>query len=1184
MYLKSLTLKGFKSFADKTHMAFDSGLNVVVGPNGSGKSNVSDAILWVLGEQSAKMLRGAQMEDVIFSGSSARNPVGVAEVTLVLDNSDHTIPIDFSELGITRRMFRSGESEYLINNSPARLMDITDILHDSGLGKDTHSIISQGKLDSILASRPEDRRSLIEEAADISKHQRRRNRAERKLKQMDENLARAKVVHKEIMRQLKPLERQVDKARAAKELQDQLDDLEIMLYVDDLRILQAEYERLNKRQQEADAAIELAQYRYDEKVAELEKLQSMLEQKGLFVGDLGEQRRRMQDQLGRMDSDMRLLEEKGKNMVSRLSEMRLSLSTMEKSKQDSAKELEMLESELASITGELAELESQADDLQIRAREAQEERRRLDQEINRLTKAERAASHDVDAIQLQLAKLQEQIKHAEVEDSMYASRLEQIAEQRSILETEREQLESRGAKLSDDFEEAQKETERLTAALSELVEQTKAAREQESATRLSLSEKSATMAALEAQEKAARATNPLLKSMSVHPAMQGIRLSSLADVIRVDSEYEELLEQLLPDALASFIAPDDDTKARVAHLAQELFHDSGIVHVLSSTQVSTEPQSDPAPGATSLLDVIHLDKTSPNAAALEALLGSYMLVEDLDAALTAHEMSPEYCYVCKTAERVLPTGEVIIGKLQAASQGAFERKRELREISAQITELEQALASSEQSRIELESKQTQAQEDLAQNKRAVAELLGEKSAADAELARLTQQVTRLSSEEASITKTRDEAREKSKSARDEIETLEDELEGAQDFARELLEQLQDTQGAHEQAIKSSGKLSHELGDTRTKLAAAREREKSYTRRVEILRATLLELNQKLKLTDETARALEIVRHRVEPLHEQLSAMHDAAQAWARRLKDRASLAEADSDSLKQTISEAKEAQASAQAQLEKEKSTASGLQVDRGKLEVQVEQAIQAIVATGAILDDALTIAAPENREETERQVSSLKRQLKDIGPVNAVAMDEFTKLKERADHIGEQVQDLESARMSLRKITAAIERKMRARFLLVFEQVNQNFADVFKLLFPGGHAHLELTDPDHLSETGVEIIAQPRGKKISKMSLMSGGEKSLVALALLFAVYQTRTVPFYVFDEVEAALDDSNLSRLLDAIERLKESTQLIVISHQRRTMEQADVLYGVSMQADGVSHVISQRLDVQTGKVVDA
>ena len=274
----------------------------------------------------------------------------------------------------------------------------------------------------------------------------------------------------------------------------------------------------------------------------------------------------------------------------------------------------------------------------------------------------------------------------------------------------------------------------------------------------------------------------------------------------------------------------------------------------------------------------------------------------------------------------------------------------------------------------------------------------------------------------------------------------------------------------------------------------------------------------------------------------------------------------------------------ASAELEEARTASTAVKVDLGKLEVQVQTAVNAIVATGAVLDEALECPPPEDRDEAERRADSLRSQIESIGPVNAVAMDEYLRLKERYDYIDEQVRDLEDARVSLRKITAAIDRKMRNRFLTVFERVNANFSEIFALLFPGGQAHIEMTDPDNPSETGIEIVAQPRGKRLSKMMLMSGGEKSLTALALLFAVYKVRTVPFYVFDEVEAALDDSNLSKLLDAIEQLKSSTQLIVISHQRRTMEQADVLYGVSMQADGVSHVVSQRLDRETGKVVDA
>ena len=403
-------------------------------------------------------------------------------------------------------------------------------------------------------------------------------------------------------------------------------------------------------------------------------------------------------------------------------------------------------------------------------------------------------------------------------------------------------------------------------------------------------------------------------------------------------------------------------------------------------------------------------------------------------------------------------------------------------------------------------------------------------------------------------------------------------------AEALAEELKQRSGEQQEAAREAGRANHELSDARLELAMAKERVANLRTRTADCMSRVSELEQKISATERASRSLDVVRLRVDPLHDRYQAIRERALDWAARLKDRASLAEADSDSLKRTIGEAKEAVNAASAELERAKTAAADVRVDKGKLEVQVEGAINAITATGAILDEALKIPAPDDREVAERQVASLRRQIEGIGPVNEVAMDEYLRLKERADYISEQVEDLEGARNSLRKINAAIDRKMRNRFLVVFDKVNQNFGEIFSLLFPGGTAHIEMTDPDNLAETGIEIVAQPRGKRISKMMLMSGGEKSLTALALLFAVYRVRTVPFYVFDEVEAALDDSNLSKLLDAIEQLKETTQLIVISHQRRTMEQADVLYGVSMQADGVSHVVSQRLDQATGKVVDA
>ena len=1178
MYLKSLTLKGFKSFADRTHMVFDPGLTVVVGPNGSGKSNVSDAILWVLGEQSAKQLRGQAMEDVIFSGSSARSAVGVAEVTLVLDNSDRTLPIDFAEVGITRRMYRSGESEYLINGAPSRLMDVQDILHDSGLGKDTHSIISQGKLDSILSSRPEERRALIEEAADISKHRRRKERSQKKLVSMDENLARAKVLAREIARQLRPLERQVDKAQRARQLEEELKGLEIQLAVDDLRRLQEDHALLASRGKEADAVCELAQYRLDEKSAELEKLQSLLEQKGLFVGDLGEQRRRMQDQLGRMDADMRLLEEKGKNMVARLSDLRMQLSSMEKQRADAAAEHEEVAGGLSDARVREASLREDVRELEEAASAAGERRRAIDEELSAITADERAARGEADRETLAYAKLEDQIASAEVEDQMFASRLEQLDETVRTTEEAVAERTERAEDLEAALSDARERESGLATAIAGHAGALSAARDEHAEAQRALSSATATLDALRAVDTDVELASPLVAALAADEARVRCRL---ADLVDADPAVESLVERLLGDDLAALVVAGSDDVTTLVERALSMADKDGAAAIVSTAPAGRAPVDPGAPGTPLVSRLRASDEARP---LLEALLGNVRLVDGAAAAVRAHEEAPGATYVTEDGVVVLPDGRVRVGAAPSSEAGALERKRRIRELTAGMGALEERLGAAADAVSEAEARLAAAREQEAAAKGEIARLRAELTSATSERGRLEAQLASAISERAQVTKRRASAAERAAAAREQIEQHRGAARAARERADELAGRLAERTAEHDAAVRAQGTASKELSDGRLELAMTSERRAALERRERELSARVAELDQRIEATRRSSRSLEVVRLRVDPLHDRMDAVRARALEWAARLKDRASLAEADSDSLKRTIGDARVAVSEATAELESARAAATEVKVDLGKLEVQVQTAVNAIVATGAVLDEALECSPPDDRDEAERRAASLRSQIESIGPVNAVAMDEYLRLKERYDYIDEQVTDLEDARAALRKITAAIDRKMRNRFLAVFERVNANFAEIFALLFPGGQAHIEMTDPDNPGETGIEIVAQPRGKKIAKMMLMSGGEKSLTALALLFAVYKVRTVPFYVFDEVEAALDDSNLSKLLDAIERLKESTQLIVISHQRRTMEQADVLYGVSMQADGVSHVVSQRLDRATGKVVDA
>ena len=1162
MYLKSLTLKGFKSFADRAHMTFEPGLTVIVGPNGSGKSNISDSILWVLGEQSAKQLRGQAMEDVIFSGSSARKPVGVAEVTLVLDNSDHMLPVDFDEVAITRRMYRSGESEYLINSSPCRLMDIQDILHDSGLGKDTHSIISQGKLDAILQSRPEERRALIEEAAGISKHKRRKERALKKINSMDEHLTRARDINKEIARQLRPLERQVDRARKYKELSSRANELTQMLAVDELRSLQSQWNDLESRSKEGAAELELAQYRLGEKERELEKFQVMLEEKGLFVGDLGEQRRHMQDVVGRINSDMRLLEEKGHNMVSRLSDMRGQISSSEHQRRRVVEELEDARAQLEEVTG--AHMQAQEDvDAAGPAAATREQR-----DVQRV--ADNAA--------LELAKVKDSLSNAEVEDNMYASRLEQIDEQLEEVTASLDSRRDRAEELESALEaarqaqnDAREATEVARAALKDL-------RNRESEARNKLSEVRSELASQKKLDARMADSSPLVSRLV--GALGDDVSGRLGDVLDAPRELEGLVEQLLAGDIDALLFNDAATLKRAGRAALDQKKASGEA-LLMARGVSGSAAAEGAAG-TRLVD--RLSVRSGYGPVVEALLGGYYVVDDLAAALAAPVVDG-VTYVTPDGARVSCGGLVRVGLDAGEASGALERKRRIRELEGLEPDLAAIFEHASDQVVEANAAVEEARAAEGDAAGEIARLEGERRSLLSEIGRLEQSVNNAEVERVRISKRREQASEAVRAARPRVDELTRSRDEARAQASDLGLQIAEANDELDRVRRDDSEAAGKLADAKVRLAQTSERLRSLKGRVPDLEHRLEGIDRRIRGTRQASRSLELLRLRVDPMHERYSSLLERASDWAARLRDQASLEEADSASLKKTIEDAKAGVSRAKERVDAATATQNEFKVARGKLEVQVEAAIKAITADGTtVLEEALMLPAPTDRDAAERELNQLVRQINNLGPVNQVAMEEYEQLKRRADYIEEQLADLESARKALTKITVAIDRKMRKAFLVTFEKVDANFREIFAMLFPGGQAHLEMTDPEHPAETGIEVVAQPRGKRITKMMLMSGGEKSLTALALLFAVYRTRTVPFYVLDEVEAALDDANLSKLIGALDVLRSDTQLLVISHQRRTMEDADVLYGVSMQADGVSRVVSQKLDRETGKVVNA
>ncbi|MFA5843618.1 MAG: chromosome segregation protein SMC [Coriobacteriia bacterium] len=1167
MHLKSLTLKGFKSFADRTKLSLEPGVTVVVGPNGSGKSNISDAVLWVLGEQSAKALRGAAMEDVIFAGSSGRQAVGVAEVDLVLDNTDGSLPLEFSEVVVTRRMYRSGESEYLVNGSPCRLMDVHDLLHDTGLGRDTHSIISQGRIDEILSSRPEDRRSLIEEAAGVLKHKKRKERALRKLTSMDVHMERARDVIAEIDRQLRPLQRQADKAGRHRELSDELRDLDLALAIDDLRALRGRWEGLEKRENEASAEIELARYRLEEKERELSKFQSLLEAKGLFVGDLGEQRRRLQSVLERLNSGLLLLEEKGKNLVSRLSELRGTVHRAQTSLTSRTGEVDQLAADRAAADAALRAHYATLGDLRRESEAARKDRIAAEEELAGLNAAIRRSRKEADDARADLAKVEQALAAFALESEVVASRLETVRTQRATAAAALSARRTRAQELDAALARSRKELALAESDVDRRVRVLESRRRDLDSRRDALAAMRAETLGLEEVDRAFETASPALAwVLAKERELHGV-VGILSDLITVETGHEQAVERALgPDLYCVIVRTPQDAEDLVSHLTSDGAGDVSVLPLSSLPEVAK-------PAGARLSGLVHCpEEIRP---AVEALLGDAVAVDTLSEALRRTPQAGTRA-VTRDGHVVWPNGKVTVGIQSDAGSGVLARKRRINELRDSLQACTATVGEAESAAAEAEDAVAAAQQDALEVGQRLAALAGESESLREELGRLEQGLTDLDAEAKTLQARGSAITDRTAKDGPQQKSLTAAIEAADLTYAGLEEEAHRARERREDRAREEAAVADRLSHCQVDIATVSEREVHLKRRMAAAQSELAESTRLVDRSKMTEEALETLRARIEPIHDQFSALLEVAEGWAVRLRDRARFEAADSESLRETIHAAQTAVKDAQGGVEEQAEATHRVQLEKAQLELQVDAAVRRIVEDLATpLERGLETPPVDDREAVAERAAKLRRRVADMGPVNPVALDEFDALARRRDQLGGQLEDLQASKLALKKVVSAVDRKIRERFLETFEEVDRHFQAVFSLLFPGGSAALRLTDEEDPEETGIEVVAQPPGKVLKKMSLMSGGEKSLTALALLFAVYHTRPCPFYVLDEVEAALDDTNLTRFVAFVDTLRSRTQFVIVTHQRRTMEMADVLYGVSMQADGVTKVVSQRLE---------
>ncbi|MFD9462749.1 AAA family ATPase [Streptomyces sp. NPDC060027] len=1213
MHLKALTLRGFKSFASATTLRFEPGITCVVGPNGSGKSNVVDALSWVMGEQGAKSLRGGKMEDVIFAGTTGRPPLGRAEVSLTIDNSDGALPIEYAEVTITRIMFRNGGSEYQINGDTCRLLDIQELLSDSGIGREMHVIVGQGQLDSVLHADPMGRRAFIEEAAGVLKHRKRKEKALRKLDAMKANLARVQDLTDELRRQLKPLGRQAAVARRAAVIQADLRDARLRLLADDLV-------RLRGALQSEIADEAALKQRKESAEAELKKA---LQREALLEDEV----RQLTPRLQRAQQtwyELSQLAERVRGTIS-LADARVKSATSVPAEERRGRDPEDMEREAARIREKEAELEAALEAAERALEDTVAHRAELERELTveerRLKDVARAIADRREGLarlngQVNAARSRAASAQAEI-DRLAASRDE--AQERAVtaqeeyeqLKAEVDGLDAGDAELAEQHEAAKRALSDAEAALSAAREAATSAERRRAATQarrealaLGLRRKDGTGALLGAKDRLTGVLGPAAELLSVTPGFEvalAAAFGAAADAIAVttpasaaeairllrkqDAGRASLLLAGAPEELPAGAGPPGDASVGVPPQDRDRDRD----HDRDPDQ--DRNRSDGPPHAADL--VRGPAELMP---AVRRLLRGIVVVGTLEDAEDLVYARPGLTAV--TAEGDLLGAHFAHGgsagapSLLEVQASVDEAAAELEELAVRCDELTEAQGLA----TELRTERAAFVEELGERRRAAER---EKSSVAQQLGRLAGQARGAAGEAERSTAAAARAQDALDRAVVEAEELAERLAVAEEMP---VEEEPDTSVRDRLAADGANARQTEM-EARLQVRTHEERVKGLAGRADSL--------------DRGARAEREARARAEQRRARLrheAAVAEAVASGARQLLAHVevSLARADeeraaADSAKarreQELVAARGQGRDLKAELDKLTDSVHRGEVLGAEKRLRIEQ-LEAkaldehgVEPAGLVADygpDQLVPPSlpaegeelpedpehPRNqprqfhRAEQEKRLKSAERAYQQLGKVNPLALEEFAALEERHKFLSEQLEDLKKTRTDLLQVIKEVDERVEQVFTEAYRDTAREFEGVFSRLFPGGDGRLILTDPDNMLTTGVDVEARPPGKKVKRLSLLSGGERSLTAVALLVSIFKARPSPFYVMDEVEAALDDTNLQRLIRIMQELQEASQLIVITHQKRTMEVADALYGVSMQGDGVSKVISQRL----------
>lgn len=1179
MYLKRIEMQGFKSFADKTVLEFKPGITTVIGPNGSGKSNISDAIRWVLGEQSMKSLRGAKSEDIIFAGTQARKSLGFAEVSIVIDNNDNKLPIEYSEVTVTRKIYRSGETGYFINKVPCRLKDILELFMDTGIGKDGYSIIGQGKIDEILSNKSEDRRHIFEEAAGIVKYRTRKQESEKKLEQTKLNLLRINDILAEIEANIEPLKLQSDKAKQFLDLREELKSIEVGLFIYNINTYKEKLEQLVK-----DEDIITSQKEAED--SKMEALQASKEELRQVVDDITAQIENMQNigfessnKIEKINSEIGISNERIQNnsankqrleaeileVKNRIEELKEEQKQKLEKKTNLTSNKEKFEKELAEKETELAELSKK-----LSAKELEIEGKKQIVQDNIDKKYELAAEINTQDVNYEnLEKRKKQLKNeidsviSELDSTRYGKNeiskgFYDIESKRNIavenLEKSVQAKEQNMQKLKQYEEEISKltYTQRMKQARHQFLIETEKEKEGYNKTVKSL------LVACD-------------KDSSLNKGIHGV----LANLISVEKEYETAIEMCLGQSLQNVVtSTEQDAKKMIEYLRSNSLGRASFLPIASvqGKKLDKLTKMDGVIGIAS--DLVKCKKEYEQI--ILSLLGRTVVVEDMDTAIAlAKKDKYSFRIVTLKGDIISSSGSISGGSVQTKTVNILGRSREIEDLEKELKKLEKQIADKTAEKEEYASSIGDSIEETAKLEKELQEIeivyATEKQkmvAVEENITRLENRLAKLKEELTQTEKQKEENRLLKEQKEAEIQALTQQIEELNKVIEEFALNNKDNQ-------KYIDDLNFDITNLKISVTSFDESESSIEEMVERISQDIKNNEQSIENKNQNILAITEENTKLEQTiteyNNQIEQIKQEVTNSGTKVEELKQERIAKNEKLVNTENEIQ----SQFSTLESLKEQIIKLDVKKTKLEQDLQQVVESLWNEYELTPNSTEeYQKPNNVATAQKQVNSLRNKIKDLGSINIDSIEEYKKTKERYDFMSEQRLDLENTASKLRKIIGDMTTTMQNQFKEKFELINKNFNEVFTELFNGGKAELILENEENILECGIDIRVQPPGKKLQNMMLLSGGEKAFTAIALLFAILKINPAPFCILDEIEAALDDVNVYRFAEYLKKFCKQTQFLVITHRKGTMEAGDSVYGVTMEENGISKLLSIKL----------